>query len=103
MRLLPLSAIYKLPLESLAIPVGKLSKAAVPTPFVFPLVVVPMIVVTTPADDIFLIIWLYLSTTYILSFESITIPSGVRKVAAVPVPSALPLVVEPALQVKLKK
>ena len=86
-----------MPLESKASDAGLLKVAAVPVPFVLPLVPVPAVVepanvVTTPEDVIFLILLFPVSATYKLPLESTVMPHIEEKAAAVPVPSVFPAV-----------
>ena len=89
-RLLPLSAIYKLPEASIAIPAGLLKLANDPMPFAEPLLVLPAIVVTAPLGVTFLIRLLPLSAIYKFPAASATIAAGPLKLAAKPVLSAEP-------------
>ena len=96
-ELLPVSATYKLPLESIAIPFGLLSRTIEPVPSTFPVKPAnPAIVVTTPADVIFRIVELPLSATYTLPLASTHKPVGELNKAEAPVPSKPPEVLEPA-------
>ena len=77
-------------------PVGSLKLAAVPVAFVLPNEPEPASVVTTPAAVIFRIAWFAESATYTVPSTPTATPWGELKLAAVPVPSALPDEPEPA-------
>lgn len=74
---LPVSATYKLLLESIAIPVGLLNLAQVPKPSVFPVQLKqPANTETNPAGDICKMLDPEPLTTYKLLYVSIVIPFG---------------------------
>src|SRR6267142_991245 len=87
----PISATFTLPTASVATPNGRLKLAAAPTPSVLPPAPAdPANVLTTPAGVILRMVLLYVSDTYTLPALSVATPDGNLKLAAVPVPSALP-------------
>ncbi len=100
---LPLSATYRLPAVSPAMPRGALKRADANGPSADPGVPArPPTVVTTPADVARRIVWLPLSVTSRLLPLSMKSPATVTKRAAEPVPSAVPdWISEPAKVVTL--
>src|SRR6266581_3734058 len=98
---LVLSATYRLvPLLSMARPVGRLNRAAVPVPSTLPAVpaVLPARVVTTPVAMTIrrMLLPPRVDTYRLVPLLSMTKPPGWLNVAAAPVPSALPAAPEPA-------
>src|SRR5262245_26812924 len=92
MVLLPVSAMYSVPLASIAIPDGLEKRAAVPTSSTLPgAPAAPAIVVVSPVAVTRRIVWLPVSATYRVPEPSTAIPDGFQKRAANPEPSALPL------------
>ena len=75
-------------MASTVIAIGSLNCAEDPTPSSEPAIPEPAKVVTTPVDDIFLILLLYLSATYIFPTPSTSTPAGELNLAAVTDPSA---------------
>ena len=73
--LFAVSAIYRFPAESIAIPVGRENLADVPFPFRNPCVP-PANVLTLPEGVIFIIARATISVRYIFPDESTTIPAG---------------------------
>ena len=90
-KLLPGSATYRLPAASVVNPSGYLKVASVPVPLRLPVTpAFPAKVLTTPDWVILRIKLLYWSATYTLPAASVATPTGLLKVASVPVPLRLP-------------
>ena len=79
-----------MPAAPTATPEGKLKLAAAPVPSALPEVPPPASVVTTPAGEIWRILWLPESATVTVPSVPTATPNGALKLAAAPVPSALP-------------
>ena len=90
--LLLISATYRLPPPSTAIPQGPLNLAALPIPSALPgnAPEEPAKVVTTPADVIFRTVLLPQSATNTFPSPSTATPAGYQNLAALPVPSTAP-------------